>query len=609
LGGQPFDYPQASREIQRGREAYAGANPWANGLLNLAGGVAMAGPSVGARAAAEAPSLLGQVWRGALTGTGMGAVQGAADQSSSVGDALLGAVHGIAPSIGGIPIPIAPGIGAAVPLLMAAAPAVRDFARRVWNPAAQAVPNAVRNIQQQAETGVAAGGPSIEEMGQELAANPNSPLSILDVGSRPVQRYGGSLYRSDTPASTIIPRNLDARDAGSGDRLLDLIDQHIDPRRNTVDVIHQLGVDKATAAAPLYERAFNQGRPIYSDRLQQFIDHPDLQEGLRRGIRIQQREALARDVPFDPNDYAVNFNAAGDPVYFGTPNMRTLDAAKRGLDDMVEAYRDPVTGRLNLNGEGRSLNELRGAYVQHLDSLNPDYAAARAAWAGPSQAQASVERGRTLMNRTPDEVGDVVSRMSPTDLEFARIGVADKLRRDVTSRGYQGDEALGVTKNAYAEQRLRHFFDSDDQFREFMNTVENERRMFATRQTTMGNSATAERGAADSANAGSTMGDLAWPMLVAATSANPLTAMASLGAGAVARPLLQRGMDRVAGRTPEAMSAAAQMLTTTDPIARQRVIDLLMPLPRQPSRSYLAPLSGLLGAARAAAPSGGLLGP
>jgi hypothetical protein len=212
------------------------------------------------------------------------------------------------------------------------------------------------------------------------------------------------------------------------------------------------------------------------------------------------------------------------------------------------------------------------------------------------------------MNRTPDEVGDVVSRMSPTDLEFARIGVADKLRRDVTSRGYQGDEALGVTKNAYAEQRLRHFFDSDDQFREFMNTVENERRMFATRQTTMGNSATAERGAADAANAGSTMGDLAWPMLVAATSGNPLTAMASLGAGALAKPLLQRGIDRLAGRTPESMSAAAQMLTTTDPIARQRVIDLLMPPPRQPSRSYLAPLSGLLGAARSA-PVGGLLGP
>jgi len=267
-----------------------------------------------------------------------------------------------------------------------------------------------------------------------------------------------------------------------------------------------------------------------------------------------------------------------------------------------------VTGRLNLNGEGRSLNELRGAYVQHLDTLNPDYAAARAAWAGPSQAQASVERGRTLMNRTPDEVGDVVSRMSPTDLEFARIGVADKLRRDVTSRGYQGDEALGVTKNAYAEQRLRHFFDSDDQFREFMNTVENERRMFATRQTTMGNSATAERVGADAANAGPTVGDLAWPMVLAATTSNPLTAMGAVGASRLLPPLLQRGMDRVAGRTPEAMSVAAQMLTTTDPIERQRVIDLLMPLPRQPSRSYLAPISGLLGATQAL-PRGGLLGP
>lgn len=29
--------------------------------------------------------------------------------------------------------------------------------------------------------------------------------------------------------------------------------------------------------------------------------------------------------------------------------MKALDAAKQGLDDMLEQYRDPTTGKLNLD--------------------------------------------------------------------------------------------------------------------------------------------------------------------------------------------------------------------------------------------------------------------
>jgi hypothetical protein len=59
--------------------------------------------------------------------------------------------------------------------------------------------------------------------------------------------------------------------------------------------------------------------------------------------------------------------------------MADLDAdyVKRGMDDVIEGYRDAVTGKLNLDTEGRAINNTLRSFHQAFDAANPDYAAAR----------------------------------------------------------------------------------------------------------------------------------------------------------------------------------------------------------------------------------------
>ena len=107
--------------------------------------------------------------------------------------------------------------------------------------------------------------------------------------------------------------------------------------------------------------------------------------------------------------------------------------AKRGLDDILEGYRDPLTGRLNLDSRGRAIEAVRKAYVSHLDTLNPDYAAARAAWAGPSQALDAMSLGARIVTEDNREITRLLSGMSANEREFVQVGVVDAVRKALRS--------------------------------------------------------------------------------------------------------------------------------------------------------------------------------
>lgn len=66
------------------------------------------------------------------------------------------------------------------------------------------------------------------------------------------------------------------------------------------------------------------------------------------------------------------------------PSWQTLDYVKRGLDDVLEGCRDKTTGKLALDTESKAVNDTLRGLLSRLDTSNPDYAAARAACAGPA---------------------------------------------------------------------------------------------------------------------------------------------------------------------------------------------------------------------------------
>ncbi|MCA3245029.1 MAG: hypothetical protein ING29_00990, partial [Azospirillum sp.] len=230
------------------------------------------------------------------------------------------------------------------------------------------------------------------------------------------------------------------------------------------------------AAQPLYEKAMSQR--AWSPRVDDFINDPIAKQGLARGFQIQRLESVARGQPFDPKQLGVTLNDLGEPVFVGRPNMRALDMVKSGLDDILEGYRDGVTGRLNLDRTGKAIDEFRRSYITTLDDLNPDYKAARAAWAGPTQSMDAMAKGRNVFRPDSEITAKMIAGMPPSEKEFFLMGVARAIKERVDATADGRNAVSAFFRNPAMRDKLRAAFPSEDAFNRFAGLMERETSMF-----------------------------------------------------------------------------------------------------------------------------------
>ena len=238
---------------------------------------------------------------------------------------------------------------------------------------------------------------------------------------------------------------------------------------------------------------------IYSPRVRQFLRDPLLQEGVKRGIEIQRIESLTNNTPMKLADYAVN--EQGEVV--STPNMRLLDAGKRGLDAILEDYRNPTTGKLVLDERGRAIEGMRKAYVAELDRLNPDYAGARAAWAGPARAKTVMKTGENILGMHPEDVQSFYSELTPGEQKHFKIGVAQALKDAIAEGSVTSPTVRKLSASSFdsmMKQRFKPLFKNDAQFNDFIDAVTGERRILESHTKYKGGSQSAERLADESAS-------------------------------------------------------------------------------------------------------------
>lgn len=246
---------------------------------------------------------------------------------------------------------------------------------------------------------------------------------------------------------------------------------------------------------------------VWSPRIQQIISDPIMKPAIARGLEIQRLEALAANKPFNPRDYAVTgTDKEGNPIIGQVPNMRLLDSIKKGMDAIIEDFRDPLTGKLNFMNSGdrgqvaRHLDQIRRSFLSEIDAVNPVYKDARAAWAGPAQAKGVILQGRNIFKMHPEEVQKTWDRLSPSEREFFKIGAADWWRDEIAKSGPKSPAARGLDKNDFNEMikdRLRPLFSTQQKFDDFIDAVTDERTIFVQAGRRLGGSQTAERQAED----------------------------------------------------------------------------------------------------------------
>jgi len=377
--------------------------------------------------AGRALSLAGRIGQNALGGARIGAVYGAGNTEGTVADRVEGMGGGALTggAMGGLLQPVIEGAthsGHAI---------ANRFVQKING--VTAADRKIANLV--ADLGGGDMRVGTQEAAQRLAdAGPGATLA--DVLGMPAQRMARAAANIPGEGSTLADEFIAGRQGSRGSRMQATADA-LGPR-GFHDTLDALNATKRADAAPLYEDAFTPvsdkaGKVFaqWDDRLQEFLDDPLVKQGMAKGIRTQQLEALAAGKKFDPSEYAVKgFDDNGELIIGKTPNLRAMDSAKRGMDEIINDARDPTTGKIVWTERLRAIDKVRSALVKKLDDITRDpvtgaskYADARAVWAGPSKLEDAMWQGRKFLRGDEEISRKTFDSLSPGEQDAFKMGV------------------------------------------------------------------------------------------------------------------------------------------------------------------------------------------
>jgi hypothetical protein len=555
---EAYRYNKAALDLRNEKtdENTAGAGGVA---ADLVGGLATGGGAIGRQAVARTIPYLNKTISAPVMNYGKGVATGA----------TLGGIYGAgeAPDIASIPGGAATGaaiggtVGAALPAVAATLGAGARALQvpRLRDPEKIATEQVAKTVRDS--------GQPIEEIVQRVRdahAAGQTDYTIADAIGHAGERKLTGVAKVPGPGREMITEVL-------ANRGLDM------PQRTGGEVARALGAPRTAAvetealidragreAGPLYRQAEQVGHPVWNDAIRDIVSDPIAKAGLKRGIEIQRIEAAGTGRASQPTDTAiVGFNEALDPIAGQVPNMRTLQALKVGLDDIIESSINPATGRLNAHG--RAVTGFKNRLLENIDTMNPVYREARQAYAGPMAVKDAVRTGQDMVTRgRPADTLREFHGSSPTEQQGIRIGVADKVQEQLERAGNYTPYLRAKSPKGSQELEALSLYQGPrqpgqpDQLRQFLNREE---QMQRTSNAARGGSSTAENLADINAQPGAgemlgLAGNVASGRLLAA-------AQGALGmAGRFAK-----------GENEAQRTAIARALMTRDPDAAQRVAD------------------------------------
>ena len=431
--------------------------PVAAFTAEMIGGVGT-GFATGGTTLAGAKTLGGLVGRSAAIGTAAGAIAGA--EGETAGDRLTGALIG--GGIGG-------GLGALIPLSVAG---VKNVIQRfIGNTKKGQVRFAAAKIRQALERDEITPAQAFERL-QKLG--PEGKL--IDVGEN-VRGLGRAAAGQPGKGKAIAVDMLEARQEGQGARLVDAVNKALDPTGDYAASVTALQGTRKAMAKPLYDAAYAK-EITPSERLISLFRRPALTKAWEKA-----RTIAANDGDPLPDNLFTTRPDGGQVVNTDAlKSVKLLDYVKRGLDDLVETKRDPVTGKIQ--GEvQKGIDRLRKEYIRAVDLLAPEYKVARAAWSGPSRSLEMMDRGRRFVRADQEITAGQLARMADDEKFFFRMGAARQIRDTIFNTPDGTNAARRIFGSELKRQRLRAVFPDDESFDTFRKTITQETEMFRTRAT------------------------------------------------------------------------------------------------------------------------------
>jgi hypothetical protein len=239
--------------------------------------------------------------------------------------------------------------------------------------------------------------------------------------------------------------------------------------------------------------AMEGNQPLTDERLADFMKDPDIQRGMQRGLQIQKRTALANGEQFDPNAYAITGYTGPEndiPQVGPVPTWRTLHAGREGLDATINGLK--VNGVLPKDKWTQSLVDLRKAYGDHLQFLNPDLKAADAAWSTPSQKMDAMTMGGKIFNARPQETAALRGRMNDETRPYYGVGAGQAMNDIALTTPDNSSAAARLNRNQMQRNQIAAGFGPENAD-SFANNMQTEQQMYNTRNYVRGGSNTADK--------------------------------------------------------------------------------------------------------------------
>lgn len=352
------------------------------------------------------------------------------------------------------------------------------------------------------------------------------PAMIADVAPA-VNTLTGAAIRRSPEAAGKARETLFRRGQGQYDRFLGAVERDLGPIESIPQRSEDLIGQARTAAGPLYDAAYAApGASVF--QIDDLVARPSMSKALNNAVRIAREEGR------DPSTIGFVFDEAGNATMTSQPSWQTIDYVKRGLDDVVESYRDKATGKLVLDTEGRAVNDTLRELLKRADTANPDYAAARAAYAGPAAERDAMRRGQDAIRLSPDQLAVNLGRASPSQVAQMRLGFQSQLGEQAGRLSNSANPFNSVLNRPAMEQRLAALYadDPDANIARLLLQRDLEGQLAGSTNRLVGNSLTAERQIADEAFGGQSLaGDVLQGALETAVTGAPVATALRSGAG------------------------------------------------------------------------------
>lgn len=456
------EYDKYLNDYRLRQQIYREEHPKTAAVSRFVGGVAQGGPTFATLAEKAGPIVAGMATGGLMSG-----VEGFASGEGGAGErAKQGAISGTFGAVLGGLIPAAIiGGGKAIK-------AIKEMFGLVDVPEA----SLQRVIKAMNDDGL-----TPQQMADNFKEMAGRQGAIVDQGDN-LRSLGAYVGKQPGKSRQIAQDFVNRRQSGQADRISNDIRKYVssDDLYQSVD---DLMTKRLNDAGPLYEKAYKK-EFISSDKLDELLKRKPVQKALKNAVDIIETEGG------NPTSLGFSFNKAGDVIYLDSPSMEALDYVKRGMDDVVEKYRDKVTGKLVLDTKGRAFKNLLSDYKGELVKLNPDYGDALKAYSGPSQSIEIINKGKNFQKIPPEQVQKYISSLGPEDKELYRIGVAQQMMDTVNKATHGANKARYLVGSPQKEKALESIFGGQKNFTNFLKALEIESNMHKTYSKVTGGSPT-----------------------------------------------------------------------------------------------------------------------